>query len=181
MIQTNLSQVFSYTFVFLFGMLIGALGEMLWNGRFHKNQENDDNSPFQYLNQPLPPNEIQNPNVIQDSLAVSEIGNNQESAPEAKTLQQTTIEVRPLPPIRRQARKFTRPLPMVEQMDEILRDLQTLSNRTGPIIRLLDDGHQNVLIKIGDLTYNGIDTVPDPQAVALIRQAAADWEKLYTK
>lgn len=177
MSQITLSQVFSYTFVFLFGMFLGALGEMLWNGRLRKRKDIEEDGLLEYHYLPqdgLTEAPSQPPSLVE-----------KEDSPEALIAStgqgQKVALAGPLPVVSRRIRKTTKPLTMIEQMDEILQDLQHYTGKDRPTIRLMDDGHQNVLIKIGDMTYNGIDAVPDPQAAALIRQAASDWEKHYAK
>jgi len=72
----------------------------------------------------------------------------------------------------------SRPQTIVEQIDDILQEIikkdTSLSARA---IRLLEDPREGVVVWVGIEHFNGVDTVPYPEVKAVLRQAAAEWER----
>jgi len=66
---------------------------------------------------------------------------------------------------------------MVYQINEILQTRLVGTNLAGLGIRLLESTTGSVLVYIGLQKYEGIDSVPDPDIKAIIRQSVSDWEK----
>jgi hypothetical protein len=71
-----------------------------------------------------------------------------------------------------------KPLTIVEQIDEILQEMlkkdASLANRG---IRLVEDPREGVVVWVGLEHFTGVDTVPHSEVKAVLRQAAAEWER----
>jgi hypothetical protein len=93
----------------------------------------------------------------------------------AKPDQSVTV-VKPAAP----AAKPVKPLTIVEQINDILTEVVANSSESKRGIRLMDDGHQGVLVWVGLEKFNGVDQVPYPEVQQLIRTAVARWEELST-
>ena len=64
-----------------------------------------------------------------------------------------------------------------EQIDEILQQKLEEFGVSGRNIRIIEDLNHNVIFQVDQKSYTGIDTVDDPEAASLIRQAISEWEK----
>ena len=91
-------------------------------------------------------------------------------------LDQNVTVVKPAAP----AAKPAKPLTIVEQINDILTEVVANSPESKRGIRLMDDGHQGVLVWVGLEKFNGVDQVPYPEVQQLIRTAVARWEDLST-
>jgi hypothetical protein len=69
---------------------------------------------------------------------------------------------------------------IVEQIEDILQARLAESPLKERDIHLLTGRNGVVLIKDGTNTYEGLDSVADPEVQAFIRQAVAEWEKSHT-
>jgi len=66
---------------------------------------------------------------------------------------------------------------IIEQINKVLQAKLATSVFKDRGIRLTEGSGGIVIIKDGTNSYEGIDTVPDPEVKTLIQQAVADWEK----
>jgi hypothetical protein len=66
---------------------------------------------------------------------------------------------------------------MVEQVDDILREMQADLPANTPRIKLRDNMHHGVVVWIGLEHYDGIENVPDEQARQMVKRAVAEWER----
>jgi hypothetical protein len=66
---------------------------------------------------------------------------------------------------------------MVEQIDDILQVKLSTSPLKDRDIHLVEGTGGMVYVTDGLTRYEGIDTVPDPQVQAIIRQAVTEWDK----
>lgn len=73
----------------------------------------------------------------------------------------------PIPPANRS---------IVMQIDDILQDLLARSPLGSRGIKLTEDPTRGVIVYVGVNRYVGIDSVPDPEVKAIIRQAVQTWE-----
>jgi hypothetical protein len=174
MISQAVVSIFSYSFVFLLGVILGAVGELIWSGRFGKSSTPVD---------AVPPQRIEIPQINVDLS-----GADQPQASPAGYINDAPIQVvapvltaaqpaQPAKPSKEDAKKPQKVLSIVEQVDEILKELQKFSKSGETNINLLDDGKQGVIVRIGNQTFPGIDAVTDPESQALIRQAVSEWER----
>jgi hypothetical protein len=73
--------------------------------------------------------------------------------------------------------KKTAPFSIVTQIDAILQGMLVDSPLKGKGIRLVEDLKGGVTVWVGLQRYPGIDAVTDPEALAIIRAAVAEWER----
>jgi hypothetical protein len=66
---------------------------------------------------------------------------------------------------------------IIEQINRILQEKLTASMFRERGIQLTEGPGGIVIIKDGVNTYEGVDTVADPEVKAIIQEAVADWEK----
>ena len=66
---------------------------------------------------------------------------------------------------------------IVAQIDDVLQSRLVGTQLAAKRIRLGETPGGGVLVYIGTDRYEGIDAVPDPEAVAAIRAAISEWEK----
>lgn len=69
------------------------------------------------------------------------------------------------------------PASIVAQIDEVLQEMLESSAMKSKGIRLVEDPRDGVTVWVGLQHFNGIDSVTDPEALALIRTAVAEWER----
>lgn len=69
-----------------------------------------------------------------------------------------------------------KPLTIFEQIDEILKEVVAASPEKNRGIRLVDNGHNGVIVWVGMEKFNGVDEVPYPEVQALIHTAVERWE-----
>lgn len=79
------------------------------------------------------------------------------------------------------AAKTEKPKTIVEQIDEIVQEIAAASGQDKRGIRLVDDGHQGVIVWVGVEKFPGVDQVPYPEVQELIRTAVARWEEAAVK
>ena len=79
------------------------------------------------------------------------------------------------------AAKSEKPKTIVEQIDEIVQEIAFASGQDKRGIRLVDDGHQGVIVWVGVEKFLGVDQVPYPDVQELIRTAVARWEESAVK
>jgi hypothetical protein len=70
-----------------------------------------------------------------------------------------------------------RPLSIVEQVNDILKEILAGTPMEARQIRLSEDPRQGVIVWIGTDHYNGVDMVPDPEVKAVLRKAGSEWER----
>jgi hypothetical protein len=69
---------------------------------------------------------------------------------------------------------------IVEQIDEIMQELSVGRVEASRGIKLVDDGHNGVIVYVGAEKYRGVDEVPYPEVQELIRNAVTKWEETAT-
>jgi hypothetical protein len=70
-----------------------------------------------------------------------------------------------------------RPLSIVEQVNDILKEIVAGTPMEARLIRLSENPRQGVVVWVGTEHYDGVDNVPDPEVKAIIKQAGAEWER----
>ncbi len=70
-----------------------------------------------------------------------------------------------------------KPLSIVEQVDDILKEIVAGTPMEARLIRLVEDPQSGVVVWVGLEHYNGVDMVPDPEIKAVLRKAGAEWER----
>jgi hypothetical protein len=189
------SQLFSYSFIFLLGVIVGAWAEMYFDKRQARNKENAggiEPSVQEPLSVPAPAQMAAEP--AQEKPSSREV---LEVPVDRNALQEEIVEpALPPPPAIHpssapsSAAQYKQPAPAIvvveekakelsiaEQIDEILEELQRFSGSSLPIVSLKDDGHQGVIVKVGNKIYPGIDAIPDQEVKELIRTAVTEWER----
>jgi len=73
--------------------------------------------------------------------------------------------------------KPPKPLSIVEQINDILQGMLKETPLAARSIRLVEDPREGVIVLVGLERYKGVDSVPDPDIRAALRQAAAEWER----
>jgi len=171
-----ISTIFSYAFVFLLGLILGAVGELAWSGRFAKTHP-----PIE----PVSPQRIDIPQITVDLP-----GNPRPNEAQVENIPNPPVQVNapvptapPITPVivKEDPKKPAKALTIVEQVDEILQELQKFQDARKPNISLADDGKQGVIVKVGVQTFPGIDAVTDVEAQGMIRQAVTEWERRSTR
>jgi hypothetical protein len=71
-------------------------------------------------------------------------------------------------------------LSMIEQIDLILQDKIAGTPLGGKMIYLTESSGGGVLVNVGNMRYEGINEVPDPEIKAALREAIAEWEQKFT-
>jgi hypothetical protein len=66
---------------------------------------------------------------------------------------------------------------IVEQIEDVLQEKLAMTAYSNQGIHLLEGSGGEVLVQIGTRMHAGVETLPDPEVQALIRQAIAEWEK----
>ncbi len=70
-----------------------------------------------------------------------------------------------------------KPVSIVEQVNEILKELVAGTPMEARGIRLAEDPRAGVVVWVGIDHYNGVDSVPDSEVKAILKQAGAEWER----
>ena len=70
----------------------------------------------------------------------------------------------------------TKPKTMVQQIDAVLKELAAGTAMEVHGLSLTEDPRRGVVVWIGATSYEGIDSVPDPEIQKFIRSAVAEWE-----
>jgi hypothetical protein len=73
-----------------------------------------------------------------------------------------------------------KPKSIVEQIDEILQEKLADGPHADKEIRLVEDPARGAIVWVGLDHYNGVEAVPDPEIKAILREAAAEWERRMT-
>ena len=66
---------------------------------------------------------------------------------------------------------------MAEQVDEILQEMISTSSQSHCSVKITQDPHGGIMVLLNGWQYSGLDSVPDVEIKALIRAAAAEWER----
>jgi hypothetical protein len=67
------------------------------------------------------------------------------------------------------------PKSLAAQVDEILQEKLADSNLADRGIRIMDTPSADLVVMVGLSKYDGIESVPDPEIQAIIREAVAEW------
>jgi len=67
-------------------------------------------------------------------------------------------------------------LSIVQQVDDILQEKLSTHPAPVPTIHLVEDPHEGVIVWLNGNKFVGIESVTDPDARAIIRSAAVEWE-----
>lgn len=70
-----------------------------------------------------------------------------------------------------------KPLSIVGQIDAVLQEILASSPLRSRGIRLVEDGHEGVIVWVGLEHFSGIEAVPYSEVKQVIRQAVAEWER----
>ena len=174
MLTQIIPQIFSYAFVFLLGLILGALGEMYWDRRSGKPKTQPDEAPL-LARIEIPQINVDLPASVPQAAA----------APAPTVLDRPVVMAVPNPtpakPTKEEVKKPHKTLSIVEEVDEILQELQKFSQNSQSNISLMDDGKHGVTVKVGNQTYPGIDAVTDPEAQILLKKAVTEWERRSTR
>ncbi|MCE1254955.1 MAG: hypothetical protein LWX83_15585 [Anaerolineae bacterium] len=181
-----ISQIFGFSFIFLLGVIVGALGEMYFGKR-----NAAKNSPGTVAAQPpvyQQPEKIPTMGMDVPPPLKTEVNEPEPEPalppPEEKMRYVSTVKPQVPPaaqPAKNDPKIVQKPLSIAEQVDEILEELQRFSNTSLPPVSLMDDGHQGVLVKVGGDVYPGIEAVPQAEVKELIRRAVQEWERRSSK
>jgi len=93
--------------------------------------------------------------------------------PAEKVLAAAPVLATPVPASQRPGKPQT----IVEQINDILEEIAANSPEKKRGIRLVDNGHEGVLVWVGIEKFNGVDAVPYPEVQALIKAAVTRWEE----
>jgi hypothetical protein len=96
----------------------------------------------------------------------------QPAAPAAATPLQT---IRPLEVVTPVVDK-QEPLTIVEQINDIVEELSSTLSARERSVRLIDNGHQGVIVWVGMEKFSSVDEVPYPEVQGLIKTAVERWE-----
>jgi hypothetical protein len=200
-----ISQIFSYSFIFLLGVIVGAWAELYFDKRQARKKENvkETAAPLaqETVSAPVPTQEIstsqempfsresmdvpldripRQEEVVEPALppppVIDRSTSRPSSAPEVVPSPQNKQPV-PAIVVVEDGTKAARQLSIAEQIDEILEELQRFTTSSLPAVSLKDDGYQGVLVKVGNKMYPGIDAIPDQEVKDLIRKAVTEWER----
>ncbi len=75
------------------------------------------------------------------------------------------------------AAKPSKPLSIVEQINDILQEMIKDTPLANRMLRLVEDPREGVVVWVGMTHYPGVDSVPDPEIKAALRKAANEWER----
>lgn len=75
------------------------------------------------------------------------------------------------------AAKPSKPLSIVEQINDILQETIKDTPLANRMVRLVEDPREGVVVWVGMTHYPGVDSVPDPEIKAALRKAANEWER----
>jgi hypothetical protein len=84
------------------------------------------------------------------------------------------------PNISKKDKAAEKPKSIVEQIDEILQEKLADTPHADKEIRLVEDPARGAIVWVGLDHYNGVEAVPDPAIKAILREAAAEWERRMT-
>ena len=70
-----------------------------------------------------------------------------------------------------------RPQSIVEQVNDILKEIVAGTPMEARMIRLSEDPRQGVVVWVGSDHFEGVEAVPDPAVKAVLREAGAEWER----
>jgi hypothetical protein len=68
------------------------------------------------------------------------------------------------------------PRSIVEQVDDIVQEKLAAHPGPVPVIKLVEDPYEGVIVWVNQTKYVGIESVTDPTVRAIIRSAAVEWE-----
>ena len=91
---------------------------------------------------------------------------------QAPFLPATAVTVTPVPPAKAPQKQKS----IVEQIDDILQEKLESSPACNKGVRLVEDPKLGVAVWIGLERFNGVDAVVDPDVIAVLKAAVAEWE-----